>query len=286
VGAEVTWNGVKYTTDAQGEIRPKEYYASYNAVQIERYDEATGVPTVLRYAPDYITSFPDVEAGSWYDDAVLWCVTSGVISGSNGNFDPEGKMTRAAVVTVLYRLDGSPETETTDAAFSDVASDAWYADAVAWAAANGIVSGGSDGKFSPEGNITRQDLAVVLNNYIEYKKMLFAVTQEYVLFADEDEIALYAKNAAQLLYKLGIMKGNDGKINPLGTASRAEIAVLLQRFAELEESYNADTEAETEDVADTEAEEAETEEAAEEATEDAAEEADAGETEESASAVG
>jgi hypothetical protein len=245
-GATVTWNGDTYVTDANGEIRPEKYLASYNAAQIERYDEETGIPTVLRYAPDYVTSFPDIEA-DWYADAVRWCVEDGVINGADGKFSPAAYMTRAALVTVLHRYDGSPETPDGAAAlFSDVEEGSWYFGAVAWAAANGI-AGGADGEFNPDGYVTRQDLAVILERYmLQYKKLNVAVTMEYILFADEDEIADYAKNAAQLLYKLGIMKGEGDVINPLGTATRAEIAVLLRRFDEFSESYAAEAETETE----------------------------------------
>ncbi|MDR1327978.1 MAG: S-layer homology domain-containing protein [Oscillospiraceae bacterium] len=248
-GASVTFNGDEYVTDENGEIRPENYFASYNKVQIERYDEETGVPTVLRYAADYETSFPDVEADPYgYDTAIRWATLNGVINGAEGKFNPGDNMTRAALVTVLYRIDGSPEPETTDEQFSDVdySETSWYAAAVRWATENEIVNGAGDGKFDPNKNITRQELAVTLERYIGYKGLAYVVTQEYVLFADEDEIADWAKNALQLLYKLGIMPGRDGTMNPQGIAQRAEIALLLQRFDALEPLTSGEPEADTE----------------------------------------
>jgi hypothetical protein len=231
-GATVVWNGATYTTDAAGAIRPATRKAAYNTVQISRYDEATGIPTVLRFAPGYVTRFADTVAGAWYDDAVRYCVENGLISGDGNRFRPSDKMSRADFAVVLYRLAGSPEATLQASAFPDVSDGAYYNAAVQWAAQNGIITGDGSG-FNPRGNISRQDIAVILSRYLDYTDANIAVTAQYVIFPDEGDIADYAKNALQLLYKLGVITGTDGKINPRGSATRAEIAVVLERFSEL-----------------------------------------------------
>jgi hypothetical protein len=118
--------------------------------------------------------------------------------------------------------------------FSDVAGGAYYGDAVKWAAENGIVNGNGNGQFDPDGNITRQDLAVIISNYMTATEINIPVTEQYVLFADDAEIADYAKNAVQLLNKLGLINGvGNNTIDPKGEATRAQTAAMLHRFVEL-----------------------------------------------------
>jgi len=148
-------------------------------------------------------------------------------------FSPNTSLTRGMIVTILYRMAGSPDVSGLPNPFSDVAEGMWYSDAVKWAASNEIVNGIGDGKYDPETPITRQDLAVIIMRYLDFIKYEYTVTEEYRLFNDEDNISDYAKNAIQVLNKLGIIKdkGND-VIDPQGQATRAEIAAILHRFLE------------------------------------------------------
>ena len=122
--------------------------------------------------------------------------------------------------------------------FSDVTDGEYYSDAIKWAADNGIVLGYGDGKFGPNDNITRQDLAVILMRNMNYREINIPVTEQWIIFSDEADIAGYAMDAIQTFNKLGIINGigNDGEgraiINPKGNATRAEAAAMLHRFWE------------------------------------------------------
>lgn len=229
VGAEVVWNGEKLTTDDDGVIRPTSRQAAYNTVAISRYDEETGIPTVLRFAPDFYTRFVDVAADASYDEAVRACVENNIINGvGNSEYNPDANMKRADFATLLYRMAAEEDTAGEyENVFTDVAQDAYYAPAVAWASANGIIFGVGDEKFNPDGMITRQDAAVVIERYIAHAEITFAVTRQYVAFSDAEAIADYAVNALQTLYKLRGIETENGEVRPRDAASRAEIAVAL-----------------------------------------------------------
>ncbi len=132
-------------------------------------------------------------------------------------FSPHIDTTKAMIVTVLYRLEGNPDVSGLSNPFTDVEGGKWYADAVKWAAANGIVEGIGGGLFAPEAGITRQDMAVIIARYMTYAEINIPVTQQYVLFADEAEISGYAKNAVQLLNKLGIINGTGSNADGQAT---------------------------------------------------------------------
>jgi hypothetical protein len=145
-------------------------------------------------------------------------------------------MTRGMIVTVLYRLAGAPDVSSLANPFHDTDSAAWYADAVKWAAANGIVSGMGDGSFAPISDITRQDLAVILNNYAKFAKLDLPAIREYTGFADDIIIRNYAKEAIELFFRAEIINGKPGNLyDPLGNASRAEFATMLMNFIDVSE---------------------------------------------------
>ena len=126
-------------------------------------------------------------------------------------------------------MEGSPAAGSGN--FADVASGSYYANAVSWAQENGIVKGTSDKSFSPDQNISREQMAAVFYRHLGYKGFDYVVTGEYILFADDVQISDYAKEAIQILYKLEILQGTENNaINPQGTATRAEAATLLQRL--------------------------------------------------------
>ena len=118
-----------------------------------------------------------------------------------------------------------------EAAFTDVPDGAWYADAVRWAASNGIAQGVGTDRFDPDAPVTRQDLAVFLTRYLAYEGIDFPLTLEYVTFSDHEEIADYADEALQTLYKLGVIQGVGGdQIDPLGQSTRAQAVAMLHRL--------------------------------------------------------
>ena len=180
--------------------------------------------------------FGDVRANDWYYDAVIFAYSHGLMTGTSANpmtFSPNIATTRGMIVTILYRMAGSPDVSDLANPFGDVPGDKYYADAVKWAAANGIVSGYGDSRYGPEDNITREQLAVILNNYIKYAGLTLPATREYTGFNDEADIANYAKEAIERFFMAGIISGKPGNTyDPQGSATRAEVATMIMRLLE------------------------------------------------------
>ena len=176
--------------------------------------------------------FNDVSADAWYAENVTFVQEAGLMTGtSDGKFSPNTNMTRGMIVTVLHRLAGTPAAGS--ASFSDVASNAWYGTAAAWAQNSGIVQG-FDGKFNPDGDITRQDLAVILVRYAQSIGFTLPIDRSLPNFADGANIADYAADAVNALYQAGVINGKDGNMfDATGVATRAEVAAMLNRFVEL-----------------------------------------------------
>lgn len=181
---------------------------------------------------DTTGAFSDVKTNDWYYDSVSKAVKKGLFSGVTKNtFEPNARMTRAMLVTVLWRMDGSPAAG--EAGFTDVASGEWYAAAVAWASANGIVNGVTDDQFAPQNPITREQIAAMANRFASYKGLSLNAEQEEIAFSDGGEISDYAKDAVKAMQKAGIINGRgDGSFAPQGIATRAECAKILTMLSE------------------------------------------------------
>ena len=180
------------------------------------------------------TNFNDVSANDWFASAVDYVTGKGMMNGTADNtFSPKANTTRGMVVTVLYRLENQPSTSA--ASFTDVASGAYYANAVAWANANGIVSGYGSGKFGPNDKVTREQLAAILYRYAQYKKYDVSVGEDtnILSYDDAQSISSYAIPAIQWACGAGVVTGKSGsKLDPKGNATRAEVAAMLMRFCE------------------------------------------------------
>jgi len=178
--------------------------------------------------------FEDVAPDAWYYDNVMYAYRQGLMNGTNDSpalFSPNAPTTRGMIVTILYRLSDSPDAEDLPNPFDDVEEGAWYADAVKWAAENGIVSGYGGGKFGPKDNITREQLAVILDNFALFAGLDLPAENEYAGFADDGAISGYAKGAVERLYEAGIIGGKQGNaFDPRGNATRAEVAAMLTRL--------------------------------------------------------
>lgn len=178
--------------------------------------------------------FTDVHEGDWFYEDVAYVYEKGLMAGtSKTTFSPNATTTRGMVVTVLYRLEGSPAVSDT-AAFDDVANGAYYQNAAAWAVANGITSGYGNGKFGPNDPITREQFAAFLYRYAKYKGLDVSVGEDTNILSYNDALTIseYAFPAMQWLCGEGIMQGNNGNLMPAGNATRAQIAALLHRFCE------------------------------------------------------
>ena len=179
--------------------------------------------------------FTDVSAGQWYHEAVYYAVVNGLFAGtSDTTFSPNESMTRGMLVTVLWRLAGKPEAKAA-ASFQDVDAQQYYAKAVAWAAENGIVAGTSDTTFSPNAKVTREQMAAILYRYAKRNSVDVSKTADLKDFPDADKVASYAKDAMAWAVESGIISGTlkDGKtyLNPTGSATRAQVASILMRYA-------------------------------------------------------
>ena len=180
------------------------------------------------------TKFNDVSANDWFASAVDYVTGKGMMNGTAANtFSPKANTTRGMVVTVLYRLEKEPSTSA--ASFTDVASGAYYANAVAWANANGIVSGYGNGKFGPNDKVTREQLAAILYRYAQYKKYDVSVGEDtnILSYTDAQSVSSYAIPALQWACGAGVVTGKSGgMLDPKGNATRAEVAAMLMRFCE------------------------------------------------------
>jgi len=152
-----------------------------------------------------------------------------------GQFAPNINLSRGMMVTMLWRMEGMP-TVADGNAFNDVAASSWYAEAIAWAAASGIVNGYGDGNFGPSDNVTREQMAVILKNYAAFSGQDAAVSTFAAEFADAGDISPWAMDAMQWANVNGLITGRTmSTLVPTGTATRAEAAAIVQRFVELGE---------------------------------------------------
>ena len=177
--------------------------------------------------------FTDVETGSWYYDGVKYAVEKGLFAGTSATtFAPNMELTRAMLVTVLYRLAGSPEVSQFDK-FSDVQADSWYEDAVTWAAANGVVAGYGGGVFGPDDDITREQLALILYRYAQLTEQDVDTETDLSAYSDVGEVSDFAREAMVWAVENGLISGTSKTtLSPKGTATRAQVAVILMRYLE------------------------------------------------------
>ena len=179
--------------------------------------------------------FTDVPAGAWFHSAVDFVVERGLMKGvSDDRFSPGGKITRAMVVTILYRIEGEPEPG--KMTFTDVPGGKWYTDAVAWAAGNGIVEGFDELTFGPERNITREQLSTILHRYAEFKGMDVTMSADLSAFTDSSLIASWALQPMRWANARGLINGvADTTLLPKGDATRAQAAAVFMRLLKDEE---------------------------------------------------
>lgn len=178
------------------------------------------------------TTFADVPASAWYYNAVEYVYENGLMSGvSGGRFAPDDTLTRAMLVQTLYAMEGRPAAAS--AGFADVASGDWYASAVNWAAANGVVSGVSETGFGPNNALTREQLALILYRFAQYKGYDVTGTSDLAAYADGSSVSGWAAEAMGWAVDAGLISGVGGnQIAPTGTASRAQVAQILMNFCE------------------------------------------------------
>lgn len=178
-------------------------------------------------------NFTDVAADAWYADAVQYVYENGLMSGtSETTFSPDLTTTRGMIVTILYRMENEP-TVTSTTAFTDVASDQYYANAVAWAAQNGIVSGTTATTFAPNAAITREQMAAILYRYAQFKGYDVSVKADLSVYTDAASVGAYATDAMAWANGAQLITGTSATtLTPAGQATRAQVATILMRFCE------------------------------------------------------
>jgi hypothetical protein len=213
-----------FSGDYTGEEDEQEWQAGEKARTIE---EISGS------APP-AAAFADVDNDAWYNEAVSFVIARGLFSGTGPKtFEPDRTMTRAMFVTVLARLSGADLSAFKDAAFSDVAGDAWYATAVAWAADNGLVDGLGEGRFGPDEEITREQMCTLLMRYAQKSGIQLTEAGNAMLFDDEEAISGLSLENVRLARQAGIIQGKAGNcFDPQGVLTRAEAATIFMRFVQ------------------------------------------------------
>ena len=197
------------------------------------FDHASQYALVLD-SKSHDLPFTDLAADAWYTDAVAYVYRHDLMAGYGENlFGPDDDLSRAQLCQIIYNMEGQPATSGSSV-FTDVADGAWYADAVTWAASQGIVGGYGNGLFGPEDNITREQLASILYRYAQSKGYDTSVGENtnILSYTDALEISEYAIPAMQWACGAGIMEGNAGYLTPQGDATRAQVATMLMRFCE------------------------------------------------------
>lgn len=181
------------------------------------------------------STFSDIPDDAWYGNAVAYVTGKGLMNGTgDSTFSPQRTMTRTMLVTVLYRLDGSPAVSSKKD-FSDVKDGSWYSDAVTWASANGIVLGYAGNTFSPDSSITRQQMAAILYRYAQYKgyDVSAGADTNILSYTDAPVISEYAVPAFQWACGAGVINGNGANaLAPNDPATRAQVATIVMRFCQ------------------------------------------------------
>ena len=205
---------------------------SVGAVKTYTIDKLTVSTRIEVKFTDGKLPFTDVHETDWFYNDVLFVYEEGLFAGtSDTTFSPNAAMTRAMLVTVLYRLEGEPAVSGRSG-FSDVTFNSYYEDAVTWAADNGIVNGTSITTFSPNANVTREQMAAILYRYAQYKKYNTAASSSLNGFTDQASVSGYATASLEWAVAEKLVNGSAGKLMPTGNATRAQVAAILHRFVE------------------------------------------------------
>ncbi len=197
--------------------------------------ELKGVVSKAQYGETdnriHTISYNDVKAGDWYANAVNYVTLTGLMNGTGDGFSPNLAINRGMMVTVLYRMAGSPEV-TAENPFTDVPADTWYTDAVIWASENDITAGTSETTFSPTNSLTREQLATFFYRFADFENPdPIEITGDLTGFTDADQVASYATDAMKWAIGEGLISGTtETTLSPKATATRAQVATILMRY--------------------------------------------------------
>lgn len=226
-GYELTWLSVKAADGTVLKIYEALGENTYYFYMPDQYVTVSGIFSVISSGLPFV----DVNSGAWYYDAVSFVYNKGIMNGvTSTTFEPNSTITRGMVVTMLWRMAGEPYVS--GGSFSDVASGRYYSTAVAWAAKNGIVDGYSSTVFGVNDPVTREQFATILYRYAKY--MGYSATGSSLTgYYDANSVSSWARDAMGWAVKNGIITGSgNSRLNPTGTASRAEVAQMFMSFYE------------------------------------------------------
>ena len=201
---------------------------------VSNYNVLVAAETAFAKLTDAPLPFVDVDKSEWYYTAVQYAYENGLFSGTSATtFAPEDTLSRSMVVSVLYRLSGSPSV-TDSRSFSDVSSGLWYTDAVNWAAGTSVIDGVGDNRFAPESDITREQLATILYRYAKNMHLTDANDAELSRFKDADTVSDWAAEAMVWAVANGLISGTSNTtLSPKDTATRAQFAQIMYQFSAL-----------------------------------------------------
>lgn len=226
---------VVYHLDANGNLTKME--ASYD-IQTKTITFITNHLSLYMVAYEEIQAwanpFTDVKVSDWFYADVEYAVKNKLFNGTSDTaFSPNEPVTRGMLVTVLYRLHGQASPAAFDSSFRDATAGKYYSEAVAWAAANKIVTGYDNGLFGPDDIISREQLAAIFLRYADFEGKKFSAIRPPVVFADDALVADYAREPLASLFSYGIITGKgNNRVDPKGNTTRAEATAIFHRFAE------------------------------------------------------
>ena len=223
----VTWSSSNTdiaTIDENGKVKAKEYGTTTIKAVVQGKE--------YTYTLNVVLPFTDVKTTDWFYGAVKYTYDNGILKGATDTeFRPSKNITRADLLTILWRMEGEPQvTGVKD--FPDVSTEAYYANAVRWGTKNNIVSGYKNGKFGPTDNITREQLATILYNYAKYKGKNVTANPDLSKYKDWHKVTGYAQPAMKWAIAKGVVSGKDNstRLDPQGTASRAEATAMIYNY--------------------------------------------------------
>ncbi len=228
-GDVIKW---QYTCQLGADIGDPFYSDRNNKTEEKKQEETEEKKEDNEKATFTETTFADVKKDDWHYESVKYVYENNLMQGTGGGFEPESKMSRAMLVTVLYRM-ANPENSDNKHTFADVPEGQWYTDAVNWAASSGIVNGISQSEFAPDSDISREQMALIIYRFAKMQGYNVSDVADISSFADVDDVSDWALDALCWANKTELVNGtSETTLSPKATATRAQIAAILMRFCE------------------------------------------------------
>lgn len=202
----------------------------YNLSQIRSSGWESFVSYMGFFTDPVVAGFADVPEGKWFSEGIGYAVEKGYMAGTGNNrFSPQSTVTRGTIAQIFYAAEGKPSVSQSSR-FSDVVSGKWYANGVNWAAEQGLVSGYGQGKFGPNDSVTREQMVAIMRKYAAMKGFDTSANADLSDYPDQSTISKYAVDGIRWAVSHHVITGTKNGIEPKGTATRAQVAVILQAF--------------------------------------------------------